>query len=419
MKKAIKYAAVLLCMALGLGNGVMAQQAKPKSKQTVDPTKWQLIKDYSNDKKYGYLDKTGKMVIPATFDYAENFTVEGVAVAQADGKYGLIDKTGKWKVQPTLRWLAHCDNNLWWANKDGKLGFIDKTGKWTETQESRSYTVYSDESKFHEGLAPVINNDLWGFVDKKGKMVIEPQFTQVRYFDKGVCVVEIEGGSMRGQGKMGIIDKTGKWIVEPQYPEIGYFSEDAVCVATSQGKVGFMDRTGKWVVEPKFDCRNRNKQYGDFDGSLSRFEGGLASVLSNGKFGFIDKTGNWVIEPQFEEMAFFRDGYADVKINGKQGVIDKKGNWVVQPTYCGMQQYNSAKKQFVVYNCNGGRITGTGVIDVTGKVIIPLVYLRVEYSERTGLYMCSYWQEATDTSTSYIIDAFGKNLLTLQGEAYF
>ena len=359
------------------------------------------------------------MVIQATFDYAENFTSEGLAAVKVDGKYGLIDKSGKWKVQPTFQWLTHCDNNLWWAKKEGEMGFIDKTGKWTKTQESRSYTINRDASKFDEGLAPVKSNDLWGFVDKTGKIVIEPQFTQVMQFDKGVCVVEIGGGSRRGMGKYGIIDKTGKWIVEAQYPEMGYFSEDVVCVATSQGKVGFMDRTGKWVIEPKFDLRNRNKKYGDFDGSLSRFEGGLACVLSNGKFGFIDKTGNWVIDPQFVEMSFFRDGYADIEMDGKSGLIDKKGNWVIQPKYCGMQQYDSAKGQMVVYNCSGGMITGKGVTDVTGKEIIPLVYHSVEYSERTGLYNCMTWNETTDAHTTYIINSSGQVLSTFQGEIYF
>ena len=362
---------IVMAFAMLLCNEIVAQQ-QAKSKQKVDPTKWTVIKQ---DGKYGFIDEKGKVVIEPTFDYVDGFSKEGVTNAKIDGKWGLIDKTGKWKVNPTFQWLAHCDDNLWWAQKDGKKGFIDKTGKWTERQESR-YSVDRSYSKFSDGLAPVKSNDLWGYVDKTGKIVIEPQFKpDPQSFDHGVCVVKVEGN------KYGIIDKTGKWIVEAKYPSIGYFCEDVVCVATPEGKVGFMDRAGKWVIEPKFDLRIGNKS-----GALSRFEEGIASVLSNGKFGIIDKTGNWVVEPQFEEQAFFYDGYSTIEKNGKKGVIDKKGNWVIQPKYCGGYNYSAAKNQFVVYNCNDNRITGKGVVDITDKVIIPLAYLFVEYNGT--LYEC-------------------------------
>ena len=42
---------------------------------------------------WGYIDKTGKMVIPATFESADEFS-EGLACVQKDGKYGYVDKKG-------------------------------------------------------------------------------------------------------------------------------------------------------------------------------------------------------------------------------------------------------------------------------------------------------------------------------------
>lgn len=46
------------------------------------------------DKKYGYIDKTGKVVIHLKYDYAWDFQ-KGFAPVKLNGKYGLIDKTGK------------------------------------------------------------------------------------------------------------------------------------------------------------------------------------------------------------------------------------------------------------------------------------------------------------------------------------
>ncbi|MBQ5814588.1 MAG: WG repeat-containing protein, partial [Flavobacteriales bacterium] len=44
--------------------------------------------------KKGYIDKTGREVVPCIYDDAWNFS-EGLAYVRKDGKYGYIDKTGK------------------------------------------------------------------------------------------------------------------------------------------------------------------------------------------------------------------------------------------------------------------------------------------------------------------------------------
>ena len=46
------------------------------------------------DGKYGFIDKTGKVVIPLNYDWAWSFS-EGLASVSQNGKYGFIDNTGK------------------------------------------------------------------------------------------------------------------------------------------------------------------------------------------------------------------------------------------------------------------------------------------------------------------------------------
>ena len=46
------------------------------------------------DGKYGFIDQTGKVVIPLNYDDTWSFS-EGLALVSRNGKYGFIDKTSK------------------------------------------------------------------------------------------------------------------------------------------------------------------------------------------------------------------------------------------------------------------------------------------------------------------------------------
>jgi hypothetical protein len=91
-------------------------------------------------------------------------------------------------------------------------------------------------------------------------------------------------------GKWGCISKTGKMVVEPQFTEIGHFSEGLASVKVGD-KYGYIDITGKTVIEPQFD-------------GAQNFADGLANVRvgnegplgQGGKWGYIDKTGTYVIQ---------------------------------------------------------------------------------------------------------------------------
>ena len=64
----------------------------------------------------------------------------------------------------------------------------------------------------------------YGFIDKNGKVVIEPQFDDTYPFSEGLAMVEKDG-------KRGYIDKSGKVVIEPQFDEVGDFSEGLAGVA--------------------------------------------------------------------------------------------------------------------------------------------------------------------------------------------
>lgn len=82
-------------------------------------------------RNWGYIDNTGKVVIPCQWSQAEPFSEGLAAVQDANWKWGFINKTGK-VVIPPCRWKdAYLFSGgvtkvkdafgIWWK--------IDKTGK--------------------------------------------------------------------------------------------------------------------------------------------------------------------------------------------------------------------------------------------------------------------------------------------------
>lgn len=54
-----------------------------------------------------------------------------------------------------------------------------------------NYFEYRDFYKFYDGLACVKMNDLWGFVDTKGKEIIPIKYTRVLPFSDGLAAVSL------------------------------------------------------------------------------------------------------------------------------------------------------------------------------------------------------------------------------------
>ena len=108
---------------------------------------------------------------------------ECLAAIKRNGKWGFIDKTGKLVIPCVYDAVDEFHDGLARVNKDGKLGFIDKTGKVVIPLE------YDAIGIFHEGLASVKNNGKYGFIDTTGKVVIPFEYDLVNCFRDGLALV--------------------------------------------------------------------------------------------------------------------------------------------------------------------------------------------------------------------------------------
>ena len=100
--------------------------------------------------------------------------------------------------------------------------------------------------------------------------------------------------------RYGYIDKTGKMVIEPEFEEARHFSEGLARVKVN-GKWGYINESGKIVIKPQFE-------------NAREFSEGLARIRLNKKWGYIDKSGKLVIEPQFIKAREFRNRHSPVKV---------------------------------------------------------------------------------------------------------
>ena len=206
----------------------------------------------SDARKWGFVDKSFRWVIPPTYDFAEEFS-DGLAPVQVGGKWGYIDKAGNQIVPPKY--------HLAWQFSDelARIRIDFATGQ-------KSITM--------EGLQPLYRYQ-FGFVDKNGNEVIQPRFERASDFRQGRAFV-MPPGSRR----LGIIDKRGNIVHEPEFDQASEFHEGlaAVCV---NGRWGYVDTGGGWIIAPEFS-------------SADEFRHDLARVAWKDGFGYINRAGTVV-----------------------------------------------------------------------------------------------------------------------------
>lgn len=223
---------------------------------------------------------------------------------------------------PTYWWMnrppgAYRPDNsgLFPVEVDGRYGFINKSGN------ALIQPQFDEVGSFSEGRAAVRIGLKVGYIDTAGKLVITPQFDPPAPREP-FSLYEFRYGRARVRlgGRVGLIDDTGKYVRNPDLLQATRFSEGLSTVQTSTGEWGFLDRSGNLAKAGSF-------------GNVFPLSGGLAGALSNGRWGYIDRSGKWIISPQFEAATNFYEGRALVRVAGQWGYIDQNGRFAINPQF--------------------------------------------------------------------------------------
>lgn len=289
---------------------------------------------------WGFIDTYHNLIITPEYDEVEDFK-NGLAIVTRNGKLGVINTKGECPAGFIFDNIEEYKDGFALANVDGIQYFLDSDGEIIKLH--KNYDFYS----FSNGLAPVRHKkkDKWGYIDKRGRLVIETKYDTVHKFSNNIALVKhrglhkyikrsggeqyIEGISgqplefVNGFAKISNYNGSTYSFITSDFKRLsGTFKEASDFSSHNMAAVRLTDNTLCYI-----NAAGKEKFKSDYDMIGDFSANGLALVKKNGKFGYINTDGKLVIDTLFTDATDFRSGHAYVATENRFGFIEYKPNY--------------------------------------------------------------------------------------------
>ncbi|HET9747017.1 MAG TPA: WG repeat-containing protein [Chitinophagaceae bacterium] len=327
---------------------------------------------FETNDKFGYMDKTGKIIIPAEYSYKQNagtipFFHKGLIAVKKGDKMGIIDKTGNIIIP------FEYDN---------------------------VYVQYQVKDVF-PAVKKANGKNFYGIINSQNKVSVPLVYDEL-LMDSNLIKV-------KKSGKWGVVNIAGQQILPEEYDAIYTYSGEKMIQATKGDQLKFFTASGTLLFEK---AKNVYTILGCADGMIR--------CKVNDKYGFLDHKGNEVIITRYDDASDFINGLAKVgkKTAGSgtttlYGFIDKKANEIVPLKY---PSANLGLFQFGLIRAKDPETNRWGYYDKTGKWVLQPAYLEAVNSD----YLGGLWVKMTDGKYHYI-NRTGKDFGTIdnKGSGYY
>lgn len=193
---------------------------------------------------FGLLRAPGQIILPLEYDYVKPCAASVFLVVK-NNLYGFYDAaTGcfitdvAYDYNPAREPAYYSNGRLFKLIVDEEVAMADANG-----HISIAYGRYDDIFFAREDMIRVVKNGRYGFVDRKLKSVIPPDYEKASDFAMGQAIVVKKGSSS-------IIDKTGKAIFSCKDCEMSAFAGHYL-LETGDMK-GLLDANGSWLLQPVY-----------------------------------------------------------------------------------------------------------------------------------------------------------------------
>lgn len=308
------------------------------------PPRFQSALDFSEglapvefDGKWGYIRESGEWAIPNRFLGAGAFHEQRAIVKNLRGEEGVIGTNGALiarlrfdEIRPFQEGLAAVwtgAKRLDWGGGmstvgGGRWGFINRSGTLVIQPQ------FASTGDFSGGLAPAqaLDGTGWGFIDSSGRFVIPPKFSKAHAFSSGVAWVQ------RGwDDNFALINRRGDYLTQFAFMRAGQFFDGLACV-DGPSERGFIAKNGElrvtyqaWTFPAGHLCSP--KETGNM------FSENLAIAYSGKAAGYVGTDGQVKIPFRFNDADNFSEGLAAVQVGRFWGYVNKSGSLVIQPSF--------------------------------------------------------------------------------------
>ena len=292
----------------------------------------------------GVIDDSGRFIIPASYD----------TISLIDGdKNHILCQSGL-----SVDCLGHpMWRNAQFYNLAGEKVIINGEHEYHFNEDYESYGAF-----LPNGLAPVMKNSLWGFIDGDLREIIKCQFCDYHWREDGYCLVTVGNQSA-------LIDTRGEYVLAPgDYLNIGIFNNGLATITmhgfyhygdvyTEYDEGGneyshrsiiqderLVDTLGRLVVSGKEGTIYLDKKYKWFitnpDESISVYDGQ--------RWGLLDKRGNVQVTCSYLDAFCYNGQFAIVHVENGVGLINTKQQFVLEPVYDNVHDHSSQKTYYAV-----------------------------------------------------------------------
>lgn len=171
--------------------------------------------------KTGYIDTTGKMVIPYKFDIGTPF-YNGFALVKDVNEYYLINKKGEKAMKDIYNGATNPANGTYPVQKGTSYGIIDEKGKVLIDFK------YQEILPLYENIAWAKKDGKWGLVNSSNKVLTDFEYETGDKCKNGYIKVGIGN-------KLGLLDKNGKIVLPIIYDQIGTVYNNKVLLVRNAG----------------------------------------------------------------------------------------------------------------------------------------------------------------------------------------
>ncbi len=337
----------------------------------------------------------------------------------------------------------------WWkeAHSQGKNEELMNWGMNTEWVISAQYTKVA--KNFTEGLAGVEIGNKVGFIDKKNRFIISPQYEPIeklKGFGHGLAVVKKDG-------KYGFINKKGDFVIPPTFDYASNFGDDLLATVKIGNRFGAIDFKGDTIVPCHYMAEEamkllpiKNKEYkeavktvktryddGYYDAiikSVNQVADQVNSLIRDSLYkspipqnvcikregegvglAQMDNDTVWILKPIYASIQSIEDGFYKITLLDKKGIVDAYGRIILSCHFEDIN-YEPQERLFIIKKEPislaakdlGDRV---GLFSITGSLILPWVFESISsytngYAKACIEHLCTDLDVHGQVSNEYI-----------------